>query len=109
MVKTLRTGSIPVERGQADLDLNFPHGHLDNNDDVRTALKLCGRRDPTAGEVSLMAKFLSYVAEHVEVGHVKDENGKLKRSGLGKNQLMQWRDLILVLKFLYSNYGKNKI
>lgn len=106
IVKTLRTGSIPIERVQTDLALHFPHGHLDNNDDVRMALKFAGRRDATAGEVSWTVKFLSYVAEHVEVGQVKDEHGKLKRSGTGKNKLMQWRDFILVLKFLYTNYKK---
>lgn len=105
MVKALKTGHVPVETVQADLQLHFPHGHLDNNDDVRTALKLSGRNQPTSGEVALASKFLSYVAEHVEVGLVKDETGRVKRSGIGKNKLMQWRDLVLVLRSILSNYG----
>ncbi|CAE7774991.1 unnamed protein product, partial [Symbiodinium microadriaticum] len=106
MAKTLKAGHIPVERIQTDLHLHFPHGYLDNNDDVRIALKLSGRHQPSSGEVALASKFLSYVAEHVEVGQVKDESGKVKRSGIGKNKLMQWRDLVLALRSVLSNYGK---
>jgi hypothetical protein len=96
-----------VERIETDLSLHFPHGHLDDREAVRTALKLSGSPNPPARDVLLVQQFLLKAVERPE-GLLEEElnrQKRLRRSGAATKRLIQWRDFVLVLRGLVASYG----
>lgn len=101
MVTNLRLANKPLYQVQIDLHLQFPHGIMEDKNQIKMALEICGRGHATTAEILTMTRYLQIVVEN---NILTKKITNIRTSGQKNLKYPEWKDLFLILTHVSGQF-----